>query len=300
MDSIISFPIRGNGGDASYPGNAGPGTYHVLYDVTQPETASNLFSGSGTAGDVAKERGIKWRGFDLRDGFDAVRMDLLSAQGYEADVTSSHPPYWLLKKYSGNPKAWGDKPHPADLSHVEDLDDFYDLLHATLLNQRRATKNGGHYAMLIGDVCRNEDGERRYYSLQAEMLCRMSRDEHMSMVIKAQHNVSSGKRTYSTRYRLTGHEYLIIWRKADKSVHALFEDLYKAQVRRSRGTWKALVISSLRDLGGVAPLGDLYGHIAEEAPEKVRGNGHYKAKVRQTLNTDPFFASDERGVWRFA
>ena len=108
-------------------------------------------SGSGSALDAAQRCGVEAWGFDLKDGFDAVRMDVLEALGQEVDLVTSHPPYWDIIRYSG--EQWGE-PHPADLSREDDIEVFYDYIQSVLLNQRRATRRGGHYATIIGDVRR--------------------------------------------------------------------------------------------------------------------------------------------------
>ena len=184
MESVLSFKERGVGGDPRYRGNCSPNAYKELFNITNPKTFCDVMSGSGSALDAAQHLGIEAWGFDLKDEFDAVRMDVLEALGQEVDLVTSHPPYWDIIRYSG--EQWGE-PHPADLSREDDIDVFYDYIQSVLLNQRRATRRGGHYATIIGDVRRK--GE--YHSLQAELLTRMRRDELAAVLIKAQHNVRS-------------------------------------------------------------------------------------------------------------
>ncbi|MBX3528639.1 MAG: adenine methyltransferase [Rhodoblastus sp.] len=47
------------------------------------------------------------------------------------------------------------------------------------------------------------------------------------------------------------------------------------------GTWRAIVCDALKALGGQARLADIYSHL-EEHP-KAKGNQHWRAKIRQTL-----------------
>lgn len=46
----------------------------------------------------------------------------------------------------------------------------------------------------------------------------MPRDELRSVVIKTQHNVSSDKTSYALRYPLVTHKYLLVWRRAERSL----------------------------------------------------------------------------------
>lgn len=92
--------------------------------------------------------------------------------------------------------------HPDDLSSGADESEFLDKLHVLLLNQREATRPGGHYVTLIGD--RRKNGS--YSSYQADCITRMPRDELKSVVIKTQHNVSSRSKSYALTYPLVMHE----------------------------------------------------------------------------------------------
>ena len=54
--------------------------------------------------------------------------------------------------YSG--KVWGRAPHPDDLSRCASEEDFLDKLTIALKNQREATRAGGYYGAIIGDLRR--------------------------------------------------------------------------------------------------------------------------------------------------
>ena len=131
---------------------------------------------------------------------------------------------------------WGDA-HYAGNSSGADENEFLDKLHVLLLNQREATRPGGHYVTLIGD--RRKHGS--YSSYQADCITRMPRDELKSVVIKAQHNVSSRSQSYSLRYPLVMHEYLLVWKRDERSLYALWQNLVEQAHRALQGTWRALV-----------------------------------------------------------
>ncbi len=65
-------------------------------------------------------------------------------------------------------------------------------------------------------------------------------------------------------------------------------------------TWKSIVRRALRDLGGTAFLGAIYDRIDGDACAKTRGRKHWRAKVRQVLETSDEFVRAGRGVWSLA
>lgn len=286
--SVLSFPDRGPWGDAKWRGNASGYVILPLVRHLAPRSVVDPMMGSGTFVQAAEEAGVpEVYGLDLHQGFDAVRMSLVEALGKRVDLVVTHPPYWDIIRYSGG--VWGDRPDPRDLSHVEDWDEFVDLLHAATLNMREATQPGGHYALLVGDIRK----EGRYYSMQAELIARLPRAELRAVLIKVQHNVSSESRTYRLRYPRIQHEYLLVWERQGGFMVALMAK--KASQRRMEGTWRAVVHAALLALGGEATLERIYERIFEDAPEKVRRNPHWREKVRQTLQRH--FVPLERGRW---
>lgn len=292
--SILNFPNRGPWGDNRYRGNASGNIYKAIYDQLKPASIVEVFSGSGTAGDVAREMRIPIVELDLKDGFDAVRMSIVDKVGQESDLVFSHPPYLSMVKYSGN--MWGDKPHPADLSHVKDTDEFYDLLQAVLMNQREATRRGGVYGTLVGDIRKNG----QYTSMQAEILARMPKNELRSIMIKGQFNTTSGRNSYGRmRFAPINHEYILLWERTGGGMHAVLASVTKANDRRIKGTWRAIIRHALVTLKGKASLQDLYSAVADTAPEQnLAQNPNWQAKVRQVLQRHPNdFRNETRGTW---
>ena len=285
--SIVSYPERGSWGDPRYPGNSSGFVMLELLAALKPRFVVDVTAGSGTNVAVCRDYGVRVLGLDLKDGFNALRDSVLGRAGEHADLTWSHPPYWDVKRYSR---------HADDLSAAVDEDAFLDRLHALLLNQREATRPGGHYVTLLGD--RRKGG--RYSSYQADCITRMPRDELKSVVIKAQHHVASAGTSYTLRYPLVAHEYLLIWQRAERSLYALWRTLITEAHRLLEGTWKALVHNVLVQLGRASSLTDIYAAVAEAAPEAL-GKTHWQAKVRQTLYAHPdVFKRAERGVWGLA
>jgi len=285
--SILSFPERGPWGDPRFPGNSSGYVLLELLAALRPGFVIDVTAGSGTNVALCQDYGIRVLGLDLRDGFNVLKESVLERAGEAADLTWSHPPYWDVKKYSS---------HPDDLSNCVDEDEFLDKLHVLLLNQREATKEGGHYVTLIGD--RRKNGG--YSSYQADCITRMPKDELRSVIVKVQHNVSSASKSYTLRYPLVAHEYLLVWQRAERSLYALWRSLVKQANRVLEGTWKTLVHAVLIRLRTPSSLSDIYAAVAQAAPEALTRT-HWQAKVRQVLYTHPdLFRRTERGVWRLA
>lgn len=89
--SVISFPDRGPWGDSKWRGNASGHVYRTLFEQLSPKVFVDPMVGSGTSVEVAEEMGIESYGYDLREGYNAVTMDLLTKVGKHADLIVSHP-----------------------------------------------------------------------------------------------------------------------------------------------------------------------------------------------------------------
>lgn len=290
--SILSFPERGKWGKSSWRGNCSGFVYQDLFQRLKPQVFVDPMVGSGTSVEVAQEMGIESYGLDLHQGFNAVRHSILKQVGKEADLVLSHPPYGSMIIYSG--EVWGDKPHPDDLSRCSSEEEFHQKMQLVLLNQREATKSGAYYGTIIGDLRRNG----KYVSYQAEMIARMPSDELAAVIIKEQHNCMSGSKSYG-RMALPFilHEYILLWKKKTSPILVLLGQMAREQYARLSGTWKNIVKTVLIQLGGKADLGQIYQAVTQAAPEKLASNPNWKAKIRQTLNSNQEFAPVERGTW---
>lgn len=299
MDSsIISFPSRGPWGDSRWRGNASGYVYKSLFEQLKPKVFIVPMVGSGTSVQVAKSLGIEAYGLDLHGGFNALTMDIMQTVGKQADLVMSHPPYSGMVPYSGPSGMWGDVAHSDDLSHCLDDADFNEKLQRVLFNQRRATVPGGHYATLIGDWRR----DNMYSCYMAECVARMPASELVSIIIKTQHNCVSDSRKYARmKYPRIVHEYLVIWQKKASPVLVFMNQLVAEQAQRMAGTWRNLVQTILKALGGESTLDRIYKAVANNAPARIASNENWKAKIRQVLNQNPeLFRSQERGIWALA
>ena len=274
--SIMSFPNRGKWGKSNWRGNASGHVYKELFEQLKPRTFVDPMVGSGTSVEVAQEMGIDAYGLDLHSGFNAIRHSIVEKVGKESDLIVSHPPYGSMIVYSGN--VWGANAHPDDLSRCVDDNDFHEKMQLVLINQRMATKAGGYYGTLIGDWRRNGV----YTSYQAEIIARMPRDELAGILIKTQHNCVSDSRQYSQlALPRIMHEYLLLFRKKPKPILVLLGQIAREQQTRLAGTWKAIVRAVLITIGGESELQEVYRRVAENAPEKLATNLHWREKVRK-------------------
>lgn len=295
--SVLSFEKRGPWGKSSWRGNCSGHVYRNLFEHLKPSVFVDPMVGSGTSIEVANEMGIEAYGLDLHSGFNVLRDSILERVGKPADLVVSHPPYGGMIVYSG--EVWG-QPHPEDLSRCEDDRDFHEKLHMALMNQRDATKGGGYYGTIIGDWRRNGV----YTSYQAECIARMPAQELAAVLIKVQHNTLSDAKSYpGMKLPRILHEYIILWNKP-KQIMSVLGDLSRMasqQQERLQSTWRVVVRSVLCTLGGEAELDAIYARVSQNAPEKLKSNPNWKAKIRQVLNQHPAeYKSDVRGVWKLA
>lgn len=296
MNSVLSYPDRGPWGDARYRGNCSGYIFRDLFTQLKPKSMCDCMMGSGTSVEVAKEMGIEAYGLDLRLGFNVLKDPILAAiGGRPVDLVVSHPPYGEMIRYSAG--ALGGEKHPDDLSWCVDDEDFHAKMQVALFNQRDATKPGGHYATIIGDL----RSKGRYVSYQAEIVARMPSDELAAILIKQQHNVMSDRRTYARMdYPRIQHEYILVFkRKASTVVQVLTRVARQAQ-QRLRSTWRSIVQTVMMSLGGRASLQQLYRAIAQAEPERCQVNPNFEAKIRQTLQlaSEVFEPVDGRGTWQ--
>lgn len=293
--SILSFPQRGPWGDKNWRGNCSGHVYQELFQRLRPSFVIDPMVGSGTSIDVANEMGIEALGLDLHSGFNILRDSITERAGKQADLVISHPPYGSMILYSGG--QWGDAPHPDDLSRCIDDTDFHEKMQVALLNQRQATKEGGYYGTIIGDWRRNGI----YTSYQAECISRMPADELAAVLVKAQHNTTSARKTYgSMNLPFILHEYILLWRRKTRTTFQVLGIIASEQATRVRATWKAIVRNTMMELGGKANLETMYVAISKGSPERIQQNPNWKAKIRQTLNSSSDYFSEARGIWAIA
>jgi len=161
-----------NGGQREAPpgyhGNCLGYIYRQIFEFLRPCVFTDPMVG-GTSVEVAREMRIEAHGLDLHSGFNILKRRILDEVGKPSDLVLSHPPYHNIVIYSGNEQGRGA--HPDDLSRCVSEDEFLDKLTIALKNQRDATRAGGYYGAIIGDVRKRGV----YSSYQADLIVRMSR-----------------------------------------------------------------------------------------------------------------------------
>lgn len=284
--SVVSYPDRGPYGNSRYRGNT---TGKLIIDLIQSFLPENGFFidpaiGGGTSVDVVNELGLQHRfaGFDLHSGYNLLRHDLLSAVGKKADLCFFHPPYGSMIQYSGN--MWGEK-HCDDLSQMSDSD-FEQALKLALVNISDAIKDGGHYAVLIGN--QRTRGEYKNWSSMTE---RLAPDPLVEEIIKIQNNCTSDSRTYSKPIVRIKHEKLLIFRKSPTvnaisslessltSMNAIYMDELLVTLKRLMQCYEWSEPEMLEQLNHLNKLGpfDLPSSISTllNSGHFVKNNGRY-------------------------
>lgn len=298
--SIASYPNRGSYGNSAYRGNSTGHIFRDLFSALRPGSVCDPMEGSGTTGDVCRDMGIEYYGFDLHTGFNALRDSLSARLPRPVGLVSTHPAYHDIIRYTGEDwvskvrpdSPWASKPHPDDLSRCADYGEFVEKLQLALLNFHEAVLPGGYLTVLIGDI--RQKGT--YHSPQADII-KMGLGALRNVIIKAQHNCVSGRTIYSGNFIPITHEYLLVFQKergltiADLALRAS-----RNQARTFYGTWRNVLTVALRELGGRAHLRDLYRWCGDmvTAPE----NRNIEAKIRQTLQRH--FARVGDGVYSLA
>jgi hypothetical protein len=295
MNSILSYPQRGNHGSNGYRGNTSGIIIKDLITHFKPTSFLDVCMGSGTSKDVCMELGVPFYGLDIHTGFDFTQHSALHAIGGKSiDMAFSHPPYWSMVDYHLE-RARHHLTSPSglrDLSGVSSAEEFLEWCQVMLYNQREASKAGGHYVTLIGDMRK----QGKFYNFQSDLVKMMPRDELISVSIKLQHNTLSGYKKYkSSDIVPIQHEYLIIWRKGTSTLASIAWNRGIELKQSIDTTRRNFVRIGLMNLGGKATLQQIYNKVEEVAANKIRNNPNYKAKVRQVLQYH--FTAISRGEW---
>ena len=292
MNSVMSFPERGNYGNSNWRGNTSGYVIKELIQHFNPKLFVDACEGSGTSRDVCKEMGIEYVGLDLYKGQDFTKDSILTQLPRPADICFTHPPYHDMIAYSGS--VYGKEILTGDTSHCRNVEEFISKSQVMLMNQREATKEGGIYCTLIGDQRGGSLGKGNFRSYQADFISMMPKDELLSVAIKLQHNCMSDTRVYSGSFIPIMHEYLLIWKKRAKSLFAISFDIASELQSRVATTWRNAIRIVMMKLQK-ADLNTIYNEIEKVAASLIANNPNYKAKIRQTLQKH--YNNVERGVW---
>lgn len=299
MKSVMSFPERGPWGNNSYRGNASGHVIREIVEHFQPKLFVDACEGSGTSGDVCRDMGIDYMGLDLFKGQDFTKDDILAQLPRAADVVFTHPPYHSMINYEDEHKKHFGLKHAVNgnTSTCASPEEFISKSQVMLLNQREATREGGIYTTLIGDQRGGTLGRGNFRSYQADFIKMMPSDELLSVTIKMQHNCLSDTRKYNGAFVPIMHEYLLVWKKKQKSLFAVTFDIASELQKRVATTWRNAIRIIMMKLGK-ATLPDIYTEVEKVAENLIANNPHYKAKIRQTLQRH--HKNVERGVWAVA
>jgi hypothetical protein len=297
MNSIVSYPDRGKYGSSNYRGNTSGYIIRDLITHLKPRLFVDACEGGGTSRAVCAEMKVGYVGLDLHSGFDFTRQAIASKLERPADTCFTHPPYHDMIDYHKE-RAKHGKVSPLapdqinDLSQCTSVDQFIEMSQLMILNQREATKPGGHYCTLIGDMRKNG----LFHSFQADFIKMMPKSELVSVVIKAQHNTQSGLKTYhSNSFVPIMHEYLLLWKRSSRMLAQICWDKASGLQSDIQMTWRNYIRMALINLGGQSNLPMIYEEVLKIAGARTGTNNHVQAKIRQILQKH--FVNVSRGVW---
>ena len=300
--TVLSFPDRGPWGDSKYRGNCSGWYQAFLIWKYKVKKFAELFAGSGTGYDVAKDMEINYIGADLnplavRPGIICVNAvtDPVPVEFANADFVFMHPPYGAEIKI---PYAGSMYPDPTGILSKSDLgqmpwDKFMVSLNQIVMRYFSAMEGGARMGILMGDVRR-----KGLHSMLTDIV---KPGELEQVIIKMQHNTCSGGRSYSSKnFVPIVREYILVLKKTFPYILDFQVPLKKKlDVRDSNSaTWRDVVFAVLKKLGKNASLASIYSEI--EGHAKAEKNPHWRDKVRQVLQMYPDFVSESRGIWSLA
>ena len=167
------------------------------------------------------------------------------------------------------------------------------MMNYCMMKQFSALEKGGRMFTLVGDW--KQKG--RLYSMILDLIKPGTVE---NIIIKAQHNTTSGRQDYSGRFVPIVHEYLLVTRKDGGLVVPVSWGTSRTYDMREFGdqSWRDLVYSVVQEAGGKISLQELYQELKDSA--KARRNPHWQEKVRQTLQDGRRFVRTDRGTYAVA
>lgn len=300
MESIVSYPDRGEYGKSSYRGNCSGRLIKDLIAQYRLCGLSDFMVGSGTTEDVVKEAGIRGDFADLNRGYDMLSMDIPN----RAENIVWHPPYHNMVIYSN--LQYSAKTVEAatglsaetiladDLSRCKSWEEFVRKMNYCMMKQFAALEKGGRMFVLVGDLKR----QGKLYSMIRELICPGTME---NIIIKAQHNTWSERQTYTGSFVPIVHEYLLVTRKdAPLIVPVSWGVRNENYDMRNVGgqSWRDLVWATIQHHGGRMSLQELYDALKDSA--KAKANPHWMEKIRQTVQNVRAFSRTERGSYAIA
>ena len=300
MQSIVSYPDRGLYGRNNYRGNCSGLLIKDLIDQYHLNGLSDFMVGSGTTEDVIKQSGLRGDFADLNRGYDMMSMDIPN----RAENIFWHPPYHDMNVYSGKEydikaveNATGLSAETIladDLSRCSSWEDFVKKMNYCCLKQFTALEKNGRMFILVGDMKRRG----RLYSMLCDLLKPGTLEQ---VIIKAQHNCWSDRKTYSNQnFVPVVHEYLVVLKKESGLVIPVSWGIHKEYDMRSFKdmSWRDLVYATIQENGGQMNLQELYDALKDTA--KAKANQYWQEKIRQTVQNVKKFVRTERGTYALA
>lgn len=199
--TILSFPDRGSSwGSSSYRGNFSgwiPASIIVRYGC---KSVSEIFAGGGTTSDVCRDLEIPYCGIDLNPNPvrpDISVMDILDYTKdlpdgfYQSDLQILHPPYPGINDIHYSNHMWkGDsRSISADIQEMP-WEKGMHAVNQAMMRGYAAMPKGAYQAVVVGDI--------RQKGIFRSMLTNLTLPgEQVQVLIKKQHNTSSGRKYYA-------------------------------------------------------------------------------------------------------
>lgn len=295
MNSLVSYPDRGNFGKNTYRGNCSGKLIEDIIRQYNIKQLSDFMVGSGTTEDVVKSAGIEGSFADLNRGYDMMSMDIPE----RSENIFWHPPYHDVIRYSTSiynsekvKDKYGIDPRLNDLSLCSTWEDFVKKMNYCMLKQFYSLENGGRMFVLMGDIKK----KGKLYS----MLCDIVKPGTLEqIIIKAQHNCVSDRNTYSNmNFVPIVHEYLMVVKKQNGLIIPIsYSKAGEVDIRNSAtASWRDIIHAILKS--GQCDLESLYSQM--EGRPKTKNNPHWKEKIRQVVQNKKYFNRIAAGVYAAA
>lgn len=284
--TLLSFPDRGPWGESSYRGNCSGWIQAFLIWKYHIKKLAELFAGSGTGSDVARDMEIDYIGADLNPNpkrsnilvVDAIK-DEVPDEFRSADFLFMHPPYSSLINIDWAGKAWSDPTGELAKSDLGNFNykEFMNELNKIIMKYYAAMPNNSKMAVLMGDVRR----QGRCYSMFSDIV---KPGQLEQVIIKAQHNcVSDGRKYANANFVPIVHETMMVITKLGCIIVPYSIPVeQKCDIRDAvkSATWADVVMAVIHETRST-DLDTIYGKL--ENHKKAKANPNFKAKIRQTL-----------------
>lgn len=287
--TVLSFEERGPYGDSSYNGNWSgyiPGFFMWKLGA---KNVSEIFAGSGSTSDIAKDMGVNYIGIDINPN--PKRQDILSMnilddsielpkEFYDADICFLHPPYPSINnvRYAGKMYQANDEIFSQDIQNMSWEKGMNAVNHA-ILRGYNSLPRGSYEVVMVGEI-----RSKGCYKSMFQQLAIPG--ELFQTYVKIQHNTMSGRNgiNYGTNPRaLTAHEMIAVIKKASGFELAyVIPKEYCLDLRDTNmATWIDVVSTAVGQCNKTFGNEDIY-HLLQ-GHKKCSTNSNYKAKVRQKL-----------------